>query len=243
MVDVHCHILPQVDDGAKSWEVTLEMCRMAAADGITHIVATPHANSQYVYDREAHENLLQELRDRTAGQLSFSLGCDFHFSYVNIEDALAHPERYAISGTKYMLIELSDYSIPPNMLNAMSQLNAAGLKLILTHPERNSLIQRRPELVLRWAEAGCIVQVTASSITGFWGRVAKKVSRWLIKHDAVHVIATDAHDTKHRPPLLADAREQVIDFANEDLGKALFEDNPRAIVAGEPLPFFPKPIP
>lgn len=242
MVDVHCHILPQVDDGAKSWEVSLEMCRMAAQDGITHIVATPHANNEFSYNREAHEKLLNELRERTPGPLEFSLGCDFHFSYENVEDARAHPDRYAISGTKYMLIELSDYSIPPSISSNMSQLNAAGLTPILTHPERNALLQHRPEVVLDWADAGCVIQVTASSVTGFWGRVARKAAHWLIEHDAVHVIATDAHDTKHRPPLLSEARDVVADWADQDVAKALFEENPQAIVTGQSLPFFPQPI-
>jgi protein-tyrosine phosphatase len=242
MVDVHCHILPEVDDGAKSWEIALEMCRMAANDGITHIVATPHANNEYTYDRAAHEARLEQLRERAPDSLQFSLGCDFHYSYDNIEDALAHPDRYAITGTKYMLIELSDYSIPPNMRDSMFRLNAAGLTLILTHPERNAILQRRPEMVLEWAETGCIVQVTASSVSGFWGRVAKKVARWLIERDAVHVLATDAHDTKHRPPLLSEARRIVADWTNQDVARALLDENPAAIVTGQPLPYFPQPI-
>jgi protein-tyrosine phosphatase len=242
MIDVHCHILPAVDDGAKSWDVALEMCRIAANDGITHIVATPHANNEFAYDREAHEIRLQELRQRAPSAMEFSLGCDFHFSYDNVEDALARPDRYAISGTMYMLIELSDYSIPPTIGQNMARLNAAGLTLILTHPERNIILQRRPEMVLEWVDAGCVVQVTASSVTGYWGKIAKKVARFLVEHDAVHVLASDAHDTRHRPPLMSAARNVVADWADEDVAKALVEDNPRAIVIGQPLPYFPQPI-
>jgi protein-tyrosine phosphatase len=241
MVDVHCHILPEVDDGAKSWDVALEMCRLAVQDGITHIVATPHANNEYSYRREAHERKLQELRERAPDSLQFSLGCDFHFSYENVEDALVHPERYAISGTSYMLIELSDYSIPPSLGANMSKLNAAGLTLILTHPERNAILQHRPEQVIDWADQGCIVQVTASSVTGFWGKIARKVARWLIEHDAVHVLATDAHDAMHRPPILSEAGKVVADWTNADVAKALVEENPRAIVTGQELPYFPSP--
>lgn len=241
MIDVHSHILPDVDDGAKSWDVALEMCRIALQDGITHIVATPHANYEYVYDRNAHEERLQRLRELAPDSLEFSLGCDFHFSYENIEDALAHPDRYSIGGRAFLLIELSDYSIPVAIAEAMTRLNSAGLKLVLTHPERNSILQRRPEQVLDWAANGCAVQLTASSITGFWGKTARSVSKWLIEHDAVHVIASDAHDTKHRPPRMSDARKIVAEWASPEIATKLVEDNPRAIVAGEALPYFPTP--
>ncbi len=241
MVDLHCHILPEIDDGAKSFDMALEMCNMAVRDGIKHIVATPHANSVYAYDRSRNEERLQQLRQRAPESLTFSLGCDFHFSYDNIEDAIANPDRYAISGTKYMLIELSDYSIPPAMTDSMFQLNAAGLKLILTHPERNPILQSHPQTVLDWAGLGCIVQVTASSLTGWWGKTARKTARWLLDHDAVHVIATDAHDCERRPPILSEAFEIASDWTNSDVAGALVEDNPAAVVKGLKLPYFPNP--
>ncbi len=241
MIDVHCHILPQVDDGAKSWEMTLEMCRIALRDGITHIVATPHANNEYLYSRPEHEERLQQLRSSAPEGLQFTLGCDFHFSYDNVEDALAHPERYAIGTTSYMLIELSDYSIPPTMMDNMAKLNDVGLKLILTHPERNPILQRRPEVIRDWVENGCIVQVTASSITGFWGKTGRKVSRWLVDHDCVHVVATDAHDTRHRPPLLSEARELLAEWTSPEVALSLVQDNPLAIVTGAELPYVPEP--
>jgi protein-tyrosine phosphatase len=241
MIDIHCHILPEVDDGAKTWEIALEMCQMALRDGITHIVATPHANNEYVYDRSEHEERLNRLRGSAPAGLDLTLGCDFHFSYDNVEDALVHPERYAIGSSGYMLIELSDYSIPPSMAENMARLNDAGLSLVLTHPERNPILQRRPELVRDWSDAGCIVQVTAGSITGLWGKVARNVSRWLAEHDCLHVLATDAHDTKYRPPILSKAREILASWTDDDVAKAAVEDNPLAIVTGAELPFFPEP--
>src|SRR5271168_3772259 len=90
VIDIHCHILPEVDDGPKSWEVAIEMCRMAAADGIRHTVATPHANDRYAYDRAYLEGLLEQLREKVdpALELQFSLGCDFHLSFENLERVL-----------------------------------------------------------------------------------------------------------------------------------------------------------
>jgi protein-tyrosine phosphatase len=241
MVDIHCHILPEVDDGPRSWDTSLEMCSIALADGITHIVATPHANHEYAYDRERHLERLRELQGRAPAGLSFSLGCDFHFSYENVEDAIAHPERYAISGTSYLLIELSDYSVPPAMTDNIFKLSSVGLKVILTHPERNPILQANPQTVLTWANSGCIVQVTAGSILGFWGKVAKKTARWLMDRDAVHVLASDAHDPLRRPPVLSEAVQIVSHWTDHDVATAMVLDNPRAIVNDEKLPFFPNP--
>ncbi|MGC2448963.1 MAG: CpsB/CapC family capsule biosynthesis tyrosine phosphatase, partial [Candidatus Sulfotelmatobacter sp.] len=99
MVDIHSHILPEVDDGPKSWDVSVEMCRRAAADGIAHMVATPHANNRYHYDREYLQGMLAHLQELIGGSLKLSLGCDFHLSYENIQDALANPTRYVIGST------------------------------------------------------------------------------------------------------------------------------------------------
>src|SRR5947209_1870048 len=145
MVDIHCHILPGVDDGARDWETSLAMCRMAAKDGIRHIVATPHANEEFVYDRERLQATLDELRqhiaaDEAAASLNLSLGCDFHLSFENFSDAIQHPERYCIEGTKYLLIEFSDYVIPQNTGELFRQLGDEGITPIITHPERNAIL-------------------------------------------------------------------------------------------------------
>src|SRR3954464_3227011 len=113
MYDIHSHILPEVDDGARSWDMAVEMCAMAWQDGIKHMVATPHCNDEFLYDRPFLEEILEQLRLRTDGKPELSLGCDFHFNFENIQDALAHPTRYTIGRTPYILIEFSDFSIPP----------------------------------------------------------------------------------------------------------------------------------
>jgi protein-tyrosine phosphatase len=239
MVDIHCHILPEVDDGAKSWEIALEMCRMAAADGIDHIVATPHANHEYEYNRDQHEQTLDRLRSITGGIVAFSLGCDFHFSYENIQDALLHPERYRIGNTQYLLVEFSDFAISPMTGEFLQQLMAAGLTPIITHPERNPLLQRNPQRVLEWASQGTLVQITGNSLTGRWGPVAKKTTQFLVKHGAVHVLASDAHDLRNRPPALAAARDEMAKLAGKEAAQAMVEDNPRAIISAQPIPFQP----
>jgi protein-tyrosine phosphatase len=236
MVDIHCHILPNVDDGSRSWEMTADMCRVAADDGIRHIVATPHCNHEFAFDRPRYEAMVSELREASLGRVEFSIGCDFHFSYENITDALENPTRYTINGTRYLLMEFSDYGIPPKTNDHIFSLTSRGLAPIITHPERNPLLVRRPEYILELIDAGALVQLTANSITGFWGAKAKSVSEWLLRQGAVHVVASDAHDSRHRRPVLSEARLAVTKLVGDDVAEDLVLNNPQAIIDGRALP-------
>ena len=235
MVDIHCHILPDVDDGSRSWEMSVGMCQMALRDGIDHIVATPHANDEFYYDRPMYEDLLRQLSERVGHRPQLSLGCDFHFSFENIQDCIENPRRFAIGHTRYLLVELSDFSIPPTTEENLKKFLDMGLRPILTHPERNPLLQRTPERVLNWADIGVLIQVTANSLTGRWGRKAQSMTEWLLSQGAVHVIATDAHSLESRPPVLSKAREMAVKMIGAELADALVDRNPRAIVEDREL--------
>jgi protein-tyrosine phosphatase len=240
--DIHSHILPEVDDGSKSWDMSVAMCRMAAADGITHQVATPHANDRYHYDREYLQGLVSHLQGLIGNALTLSLGCDFHLSYDNLQDVLANPTRYAIASTQYMLVELSNYSVPPQTTDCFMQLGDRGITPVITHPERNPIVRENLQRVVEWAEQGCVIQVTGSALTGFWGERSAKAARWLIEHDAVHILATDAHDTEKRIPILSTARDAAAEICGEEIAQALVEGNPQAIMNSQPLPYFPRPV-
>jgi protein-tyrosine phosphatase len=240
MVDIHSHILPDVDDGARTWEMAVHMCHMAVQDGIEHMVATPHANTQFAYDRDWLRGVLNELRQRVGPKPKLSLGCDFHFSYENLESLAEAPHRYTIEDTPYLLVELSDFSVPPSVTEELDDLLRRGLQPIITHPERNLLLQRRPERVLEWVRHGCVVQMTASALNGRWGDKAKKVAHWLLEREAVHILATDSHSVEGRPPILSEARDLVSRSYGQPVARALVDDNPRAVVSGRPLPYFPR---
>jgi protein-tyrosine phosphatase len=242
VVDIHSHILPEVDDGSKSWEISLAMVRMAAADGITHQVATPHANDRYHYDRAYLQGLVAHLQQLAGNAPKLSLGCDFHLSYDNLQAVLADPARYSIEGTHYMLVELSNYSVPQQTTDCFMQLGDRGITAIITHPERNSILRENLPRVLEWADQGCVIQVTGSALTGFWGERVRRAAQRLLEHDAVHVLATDAHDTEKRIPVLSTAREAAAELCGEEVAEALVEGNPRAILQSQPLPYFPKPV-
>lgn len=242
MVDIHSHILPEVDDGSKSWEISVEMCRMAAADGITHQVATPHANDRYHYDRQYLQGLVNHLQSLVGSALTLSLGCDFHLSYDNLQSVLADPPRYAIGNTQYMLVELNNYSVPVQISDCFVQLGDRGITAVITHPERNPILRENLQRVVEWAEQGCVIQVTGSALSGFWGERVRRAAHWLLEHDSVHVLATDAHDTQKRVPLLSNARDTTAEIYGQDVADALVEGNPKAIISGQVLPYFPRPV-
>jgi len=239
MVDIHSHILPGVDDGARSWEMAVHMCEMAVQDGVTHMVASPHANDEYAYDRTQHEALLADLTARVGPGLTLTLGCDFHFSYDNLVLLESNPQMFTISDTQYLLAEFSDFSIPPWITTKLQDLVSMGLRPIITHPERNPILQARPDRLLPWIELGCPVQVTASSLTGRWGDKASKATKWLLERELVHIIASDCHNVQGRSPILSAARNVLHKNFGDELAVALTEDNPRAVVENRELPYFP----
>jgi protein-tyrosine phosphatase len=242
VIDIHCHILPEVDDGPKSWEIAVEMCRLAAADGITHLVATPHANDRYAYDRAYLTEVLERLRVRAGPSPQLTLGCDFHLSYENLERVLEQPHTYTIGETNYLLVELSDFSVPIRIADCFIRLSDRGLTPILTHPERNPILQQTPQRILEWVEQGCLVQVTAGALTGSWGERPEIIARWLLDRTAVHILASDAHDAKRRVPVLSEARALASEIVGTEYAEALVEGNPAAVVNGQPIPYFPKPV-
>jgi protein-tyrosine phosphatase len=229
MIDIHTHVLPGCDDGPRSWESTLEMCQQAADDGVRHVVATPHANFEYEYDREAHAAKVDELRSRFPA-LQFSIGCDFHVSYDNVEDALKNPGRYTINDSRYLLVEFSDYTAPVRFMDPIFPLLAAGFIPIVTHPERNGVLLHHPEMVDELVGEGCLVQVTANSLTGFWGERPKKMAVELLKREIVHFIASDAHDPRRRTTVLSAGVKVAAGIIGEAAAGKLVNENPRAIV-------------
>jgi protein-tyrosine phosphatase len=242
VVDIHSHILPEVDDGPKSWDVSVAMCRAAAADGIRHQVATPHANDRWHYDRTYLQGLLDHLQTLIGDSLKLVLGCDFHLSYDNMQDVLANPARYAIGETRYMLVELSNYSVPQQTTDCFMQLGDRGITPVITHPERNPILRESPQRVVEWAEQGCVIQVTGSALTGFWGERVRRAALWLIERQAVHVLATDAHEMEKRVPVLSTARDAAAQICGAEVAEAMVESNPHAIVSNEALPYFPRPL-
>jgi protein-tyrosine phosphatase len=222
-----------MDDGAKTVEDSLAMLQIAVESGTTDLVASPHANSSYTYDPQVIQEQIKSLNQSMQGKVRLYQGCDFHLSFDNIEDAVKNPRKYTINGHRYLLVEFSDLLIFHNTTQIFNRLQAARMVPIITHPERNSLLRQRIDNIAEWVANGALVQVTAGSLVGNFGKKASAFSRQLLDRDLVHFIASDAHDVKFRTPSMKEAYAWLVQHCGEAYAKALCVDNPRATLTGD----------
>jgi len=235
VVDIHSHVLYGMDDGAKTLEDSIAMVRMAAECGTTDLVCTPHANLSYHFEPETIAARLAEVAEKSDNVLRLHSGCDFHLSYDNIQDAIAHPAKYTINHLRYLMVEFSDLLIFNNTAEIFARLEDTGMTPVITHPERNGLLRQRIDQIGEWVASGACVQVTAQSVLGEFGRRAQQFSRDLLDRGLVHFLASDAHDLEHRPPRLDRAHTWVQQHYSEAWADALCISNPLAALTGESL--------
>lgn len=244
MIDIHHHLLPGLDDGSPDLETSVEMAKIAAADGISHIVCTPHSNSRFQFKPAVVDGKIAELRQRLEHEgvsLKLGRGCDFHLTYENIQHAKRDPARFSINGLGFLLIEIPDYGLPQGLTDTFYQLQIAGLTPILTHPERNPTLQGDTERMGHWLRGGVLVQVTAGSVLGHMGRPAQKMAHRLLDRRWAHFIATDAHNTTSRPPRMHEAFDLIAAKYSPDYAHLLCISNPLHAFEGKPLNTQPEP--
>ena len=237
-VDIHCHLIPDIDDGSKSLAESLEMARMAVADGIRTIIATPHQLGSYannsgdlIRQRAAD---LQVFLHRHDVDLQVLSGAD-----VRIEDTMFAGLRQGTvlslgDHRKHVLLELPHEMYLPT-LPIVERLRQLGMRSILSHPERNEGILRQPRLVTELVQQGCLMQVTASSLLGTFGLPCQHFAEWMLSKNLVHFMATDAHGPKARRPLLQRCFERVKELSGARTTETLCCHNPHAVASGQDL--------
>ncbi len=216
------------------------MAESAIGDGITHVVATPHASSEYAFDYTRVCAARDELRAKIGNRLQLATGCDFHLNPENLAELKKSPAQFCINQKDYLLVEFNEFSIPPAIDQMIHHLQLAGLRPIVTHPERNGILRAKPARLAQWVRVGCYAQVTAGSLLGAFGPGAKSDSISWIAQGLVHFVASDAHNMKSRPLELRSAFEFVASQFDEETAEALFVDNPLAAFEGRPLPYMPE---
>ncbi|MCL6583837.1 MAG: hypothetical protein K6U11_09395 [bacterium] len=240
MIDLHCHILPGLDDGAKDIEESLRMCYLAALDGIGKIVATPHTmNGVYVNKTETIKQAVRELNDLLTQEgigLEILPGADVHI-HPNLLKLIETENITTVNDNhRYLMLELPHQLVPPNFKNLVFELNLQGIIPILTHPERNSILQNDINLIYELVEQGVLIQITSLSLIGEFGSKPEDCCHKLLKYNLVHIIATDAHSSKIRPPLLSPSVEVASKIIGEQDALDLVTTNPLAIIEGRDIP-------
>ncbi|MBI4373189.1 MAG: hypothetical protein HY585_05665 [Candidatus Omnitrophica bacterium] len=234
MIDLHSHILPSLDDGAHSWEEAISMCQMAWEDGIQIIAATPHfLNGVYDVDVAAITVQCEELRDRLRREnvpIEVVQGAEI-YSCVNLPKLLKAESILTLGGGGcYFLLEFPHSIVPPNAEQLIFELALKGLIPVIAHPERNLHIQGDTAILERLVSQGAFCQVTAMSLTGAFGRRAEECVYQLLEKGCVHLVASDAHGTHARPPILSEARRHVLKYAGARRARELFEEFPKKIL-------------
>jgi len=244
LIDLHAHILPGLDDGAKNWGEALEMARLAEADGVTAIVATPHLfQHRGVYQGDLNDSkrilaTVQELREKLteAGvKMNIFPGCEAPL-FPELLDLLHHGSLLTLNnGGRYLCLEMPDTVIPPATEDVVFQLNALGIIAIITHPERNLAFQEMPQKLVRFLQQGCLTQITTSSLLGRFGRRVAGFTEQLVKKGYVQIMASDAHNAKRRPPLLSEGLKKLARLVGEGRAWDMVASLPEKIVRGDSL--------
>jgi len=233
LIDLHCHLLPGIDDGAKNVDVSLAMAAMASADGITTVACTPHIlpgvyNNSGPAIRAAVAQLKQALAQ--AGiPLRLVTGADAHVT-PDLGARLRDGRALTLNDTRYLLLEPPHHVMPPRLEDHIFQLQTAGYVPILTHPERLSWLEAHYPLVKRLVYSGVLMQLTGGSLLGQFGRRARYWAERMLDEGLCHLLASDAHDTERRIPRLSQAREVVARRLGEEEAANLVLRRPQCII-------------
>ena len=233
MIDLHCHLLPGIDDGAHSLEESLDMARCAVDDGITVVACTPHIYPGLYENTGAGIRLaisaLQTALDEAGISLRLVEGADVQLA-LGMRDGLSDGSIPRLAGSKYFLFEPPHHVAPARLEDVAQDLLTAGFVPIVTHPERLSWIEDGYPIMIRLSEMGCWMQLTAGSITGMFGRRPQYWSERLLDEGRVHIIATDAHNLRRRRPVLSEARQAVARRLGEDAASDMVLRRPQGVL-------------
>ncbi len=236
MIDIHAHILPSIDDGPETIEESIELCKVAANDGIKTIVATPHSKDG-VYETKSVEILkavdtLNSQLEENRIDVKILPGAEIHISEGLVESIKNGDVLTINNGGKFILFELPIVIIPPGTDKFIFNLKSNGIVPIIAHAERITAFQRKPELVDQLVKIGARVQINAHCLTKRVNPGEKKCAEWLLKNRLVHFIASDVHSLNVRPPILSKAVENATRIIGEEEARALVCRNPELIING-----------
>ena len=242
MIDLHSHILPGIDDGAKTLDVSLDMARLAVADGIHTMACTPHIYPGMYMNHgpdilHAIQKLQAELDSRQI-PLKLVAGADVHL-VPGLLDGLRSGAVPTLHGSRYFLLEPSHTTPPPRFEDSVFNLIASGYTPIITHPERLTWVEDHYSVFLRLIEQGAWMQITAAALTGTFGPRAKHWGMRFLSEGHTHIIASDAHSAGRRLPRMSEARDIAASLLGEAEAHQLVVTRPQAVLNNLPPHDFP----
>jgi protein-tyrosine phosphatase len=235
VIDLHCHVLPGIDDGPETVEGSLELARAARAAGIDTLVATPHVSSHYPNDPDTIARLVGELRARLREErieLDVLAGAELAITHVPELDPELLP-RLGLGGGPWLLVEPPFALVAPGLERMLLGLRREGHQVVIAHPERCPVFQRDRGLLESLVQAGMLVSITAGSLSGRFGGEVRRFALELAREGLVHNVTSDAHDVTKRPPGLA---QELAQAGLGPLAQWLTQEVPEAILAGRELP-------
>lgn len=245
MIDLHCHILPGIDDGPRTREDAIAMCQMAAEDGCRAMIATPHQRRGRWWngDRGAIAALAQDLQAALGSRLRILVGGEVHVDSELLAEVEKLPDGgiCTLAGSRYLLIELDDGGRAGEAISLVHELTVLGWIPVLAHPEFIPWLAGDLDLSARLVSLGARMQVTAMSVTGDFGKGPQADTHALIEAGLAHFVASDCHGRLRRPPGLRRAYQTIAGLWGPDVAKRLVSDNPRAVVQNRPLPEAQRP--
>lgn len=239
MIDIHCHILPKVDDGSKSMKESIEMAKIAQDEGIKTIVATPHYHPSFNIKKGKEleielENLKKELEKENI-DIEILLGNELYYTREEFFEILDKKEFYTINKSRYLLVEFNDLEFNENIKNIIYEIKLRGYIPILAHVERYSYVRENPKCIKEFIDEGAIIQINASSITDTTRKNTNRTCKKLLEMNLVHVISTDAHGVLKRDPRARKAYTIVKNKYTKRRANELFRYNPTSIILNEDI--------
>ncbi|MFC2161164.1 tyrosine-protein phosphatase [Acidobacteriota bacterium] len=247
MIDIHCHILPSIDDGASDVETALRMARFAEQEGVKTIIATPHV-FRPPYD---YENLfvIQEKWNEFAPLLKSNnikvellLGSEVHFVHNLIDGMKSNYPYFGLNRGSYMIVEFPSNHVFSGVKQLFFELTSRGLNLIIAHPERNLVFIRNPALLYDFIKMGVYMQANSGSFSNLYGSRTQEAAYRFLEWNFYHFLASDSHGKHHRSTSISRAFRKIQDLVGHERALGLVEHNPRAAIDNKEIPAFIDPV-
>ncbi len=247
MIDIHCHILPGIDDGASDVEESLKMARFAQEDGVKTIIATPHVfrppfvqkNLSVIQEKWIEFSVLLKSNNI---QVELLLGSEVHFVHNLTEVLKINYPYFGLNRGSYLIIEFPSNHVFSGVKQLFFELTSMGLNLIIAHPERNSIFMHDPELLYDLIKMGVYTQANSGSFSSFYGSRTKEAAYRFLEWNFYHFLASDSHGKHKRSTSLSRAYRKVSELVGDEEATALVEHNPEAVIKDKDIPFFKDPI-